>query len=116
MSPRELPKVWINCKLYYRDDRLRQFREVTNSHNWIDFEDLRRGSEARDGICVADGLPRQLAIQILEVFEEFLEKRKIEIPNPEKSDNPLAARLCGEDYYDLEDRITEILRKVLLYG
>ena len=40
MSPRELPKVWINGKLYYRDDRLRQFREVSNPHNWIDFEDL----------------------------------------------------------------------------
>lgn len=116
MSPRELPKVWINGKLYYRDDRLRQFREVSNPHNWIDFEDLRRGGGAMNNVCVTDGLPRQLAIQILEVFEDFLEEKNIEIPNEEKKENPNAARLYGEDYYNLEDRVTEILKEVLLYG
>ena len=69
-----------------------------------------------NNICVTDGLPRLLAIRILDEFENFLEDKKIEIPNPEKSDNPLAARLYGEDYYALEDRITEILKEVLLYG
>jgi len=36
----ELPKVKIGRKTYYRDDRLRQFRNVENPHDWISFEEF----------------------------------------------------------------------------
>jgi len=37
-SPRELPKVMIGGKEYYKDDRLREYRNVGNPHDVISFE------------------------------------------------------------------------------
>ncbi|RKY12753.1 MAG: hypothetical protein DRP65_00085 [Planctomycetota bacterium] len=37
---RELPKVWINGKWYYTDERLVEFRAVNNPHDRITFEDI----------------------------------------------------------------------------
>ena len=39
---RELPKVWIGNKQYYRDDRLKEFRAVDNPHERITFEEIRQ--------------------------------------------------------------------------
>jgi hypothetical protein len=36
----ELPKVQIGEKLYYRDDRLREFRAVDNPHDRISFREI----------------------------------------------------------------------------
>ena len=36
-GPRQLPIAQIQGDFYYIDERLKQFREVTNSHNFIDF-------------------------------------------------------------------------------
>lgn len=35
----ELPKVEIKGKLYYQDDRLKEFRAVDNPHDRIDYKD-----------------------------------------------------------------------------
>ena len=35
---RELPKVKIGKVLYYRDVRLKQFRNVKNPHDYFNFE------------------------------------------------------------------------------
>ncbi len=37
MNPRMLPKWKINGKVYYLDQRLREFRNVDNPHDRIDF-------------------------------------------------------------------------------
>ena len=41
---RELPKVWINGRQYYQDNRLREFRAVDNPHKRIAFKRFRNGS------------------------------------------------------------------------
>jgi hypothetical protein len=35
----QLPKVKINGKVYYQDDRLREYRQVTNPNQRIKFDD-----------------------------------------------------------------------------
>ena len=37
-SPRRLPAVHLHGVDYFVDRRLRQFREVTNPHNYVDFD------------------------------------------------------------------------------
>lgn len=55
---------------------------------------------------------REKAIEILELFEDFLEEKKVVIPNDDKEDygeKEGLAILFGTDYYYLEDKITEML-------
>lgn len=54
---------------------------------------------------------RELAIEILEVFEDFLERKGIKIPSKDREGKPEEACLYGREYYELEDAITEILKK-----
>ncbi len=39
---RALPRVWMSDKEYYRDDRLEEFRAVSNPHDRITFEEIRQ--------------------------------------------------------------------------
>ena len=52
----------------------------------------------------------------IEVFEDFLEEKGVEIPNPEKEeavrdgeDPDSIAPICGTDYGNLSDRIEDLL-------
>ena len=54
---------------------------------------------------------RKRAISILGIIEDYLADKDVKIENPERDDIEDVAILCGSDYYDLEDRITEILDK-----
>jgi hypothetical protein len=62
---------------------------------------------------------RYMACEILEVFEDFLARKGIEIPNKERDeyyeDNPEdkeeKAILFGGEYYSLEDEVTELLER-----
>ncbi len=38
---KELKKVKLIGKIWYEDLRLRQYREVTNPHNFLSFKDMR---------------------------------------------------------------------------
>ena len=38
MNPRRLPTTIINGKEYFIDERLKQFRDVENPHDFIDFD------------------------------------------------------------------------------
>ena len=38
LAPHQLPIISLDGTEYYVDARLRQFREVTNPHNFVDFE------------------------------------------------------------------------------
>ena len=52
---------------------------------------------------------RELAISIIEKFEELLNKHSIKLPNEERQGNKNEASIYGKDYFDLEDEITELL-------
>lgn len=52
---------------------------------------------------------REIAIKIIEKFEELLEKNNIKIPSSDRKNNTDEACIYGRSYYDLEDEITNIL-------
>lgn len=62
---------------------------------------------------------RELAIQILDLFEDLLEEHDITIPDEDREGNPEESRLYGSAYYSLEDAITNLLKekggRVLVY-
>jgi hypothetical protein len=47
--------------------------------------------------------------QILDLFEEYLYSKGVEINNPEREENENAALLYGTEYGMLQDAIDEIL-------
>ena len=51
------------------------------------------------------------AIAICSVFEELLNKYDITIPSEDRTGAEEEARIFGEVYYELEDKIKEILCK-----
>ena len=52
---------------------------------------------------------RELAIKIIDEFENLLAEKNIKIPNNEREGNMDEACIYGSDYYTLEDNILEIL-------
>lgn len=46
---------------------------------------------------------------IIETFEDFLEEKGIDIPNPERDDDPCGSLIYGTDYGILSDRIESLL-------
>ena len=54
-----------------------------------------------------------LAISIIQKFEEVLYKNKIKIPDVDRSGEDDEACIFGRTYYDLEDAIKEVLIKNL---
>ena len=62
-------------------------------------------------------MEKAIACEILDIFEDFLSSKNIEIPNKEReeyADGDLEglAILFGSDYYALEDEITELIKKI----
>lgn len=58
---------------------------------------------------------RELAIEILQIFEDFLEEKEIKIPNPERDEykadkDTKKAILFGSDFYTLEEAITQLIK------
>ena len=47
--------------------------------------------------------------QIIDIFEDFLEAHGIDIPNPEKEENPDACILYGTDYGELQTQLEEMM-------
>lgn len=52
---------------------------------------------------------RKIAIEIINKFEELLSKYNIKLPNEERTGDENEACIYGDDYYDLEDEIIELL-------
>lgn len=52
---------------------------------------------------------REIAIKILDKFEEILAENNIKIPDKDRKENEYEACIYGTTYYDLEDSILEIL-------
>ncbi|MBW2028950.1 MAG: hypothetical protein JRH06_00630 [Deltaproteobacteria bacterium] len=55
---------------------------------------------------------RKTAAEILSVFEEYLYGKGVEIENPEDEEGEYRGILCGSEYYEIEDRIAELIREV----
>lgn len=60
-----------------------------------------------------NGLPKSknVAIAILDIFEDMLSEKDIMIPDEDREGNESECCLYGTTYYDLEDQIVEILKK-----
>lgn len=60
---------------------------------------------------------REIACEILDIFEDFLQVKNIKIPNKERDEyesdkDTEKAILFGSEYYSLEDEITELIKKM----
>jgi len=55
------------------------------------------------------GKARDIAVEIVEVFEELLESKGIKIPSEDREGEVEEACIYGNEYYDMEDAITDIL-------
>ena len=49
--------------------------------------------------------------KILDLFEEYLDKKGVVIDNPERDEDDNAAQIYGTEYGNLEDKITKILEE-----
>jgi len=59
---------------------------------------------------------RKIAIRILGIFEDFLDNKDISIPSKDRKDligknGTSEARIFGCEYYELEDAITNLLKR-----
>lgn len=52
---------------------------------------------------------REYSVEIMELFEELLEKHNITIPDADRTGDESEARLYGCTYYDLEEDVVQIL-------
>lgn len=58
---------------------------------------------------------REEAVSILDCFEELLDEKGIMIPSDDRDDdNEDEACIFGTEYYDLEDRVSEILTSLCI--
>ncbi len=56
---------------------------------------------------------REIAIRIVDEFEELLAGKDIMIPSADREGRPEEACIYGTEYYELEDAVTDILLKEL---
>lgn len=54
---------------------------------------------------------RELSANIISLFEELLEENDISIPDDERNGEEGEARIFGQTYYDLEDRIVDLMEE-----
>ena len=54
---------------------------------------------------------REIAIEIIKEFEELLNRKGIQIPSQDREGKPEEACLYGSEYYEIEDEVTDILKK-----
>ena len=57
---------------------------------------------------------REYSTDIVELFEELLEKHDITIPDEDRTGDESEARLYGCTYWDLEEEVKHILSKLVL--
>lgn len=57
---------------------------------------------------------RKYSVEIVELFEELLDKHNITIPDEDRTGDESEARLYGTTYYDLEEEVVSILSRLVL--
>lgn len=65
---------------------------------------------SEDAWLASIGKHRGVAIRILDIFEEMLERKGIIIPDEDRTGDESEACLYGMTYADLENTIEELLR------
>lgn len=55
-------------------------------------------------------LEQEYAWAILDLFEDLLDEKEIDIPSDDREGNEGEARLYGIEYFDLEDKIVSLLK------
>ena len=61
---------------------------------------------------------RELAISIIGLFEDLLDKYNIDIPSEDRKEavkdinESSIAHIYGEEYYNLEDKITNLIKNI----
>ena len=55
-------------------------------------------------------LEQEYAWAILDLFEDLLDEKEIDIPSDDREGNDEEARLYGEEYFDLEDKVIGLLK------
>ena len=48
--------------------------------------------------------------RIIDIFEDFLEEKGVDIDNPEKEENDDAAIIYGSDYGILQDQLKDLMK------
>ena len=56
---------------------------------------------------------RELACNIIDLFEDLLGEKNIKIPSQDREGNEDEACIFGSEYYALEDRINELLKGLI---
>ena len=64
-------------------------------------------------------IERKIAIEILDIFEDYLSKRNVKIANSERDEYEAGegvekSILFGSDYFELEDEVTDLLESLPL--
>lgn len=54
---------------------------------------------------------REIASKIIDIFEDLLEEKNITIPSIDREGKRYEGRIYGTEYYNLENRITNLLDK-----
>ena len=54
---------------------------------------------------------REFAISILDLFEDLLDEKGIDIPSEDRTGEEGEARLYGTEYFQLEDDVTNLLEQ-----
>ena len=64
-------------------------------------------------VIIVNELYKEIAINILDEFENFLEEKGVNIVNPEKAESDNPAILYGTDYGELEECIIRCLEEII---
>ena len=54
---------------------------------------------------------REFAIAILDLFEDLLDEKGIDIPSEDRTGEEGEARFYGTEYFELEDGVTKLLEQ-----
>ena len=57
---------------------------------------------------------RELAISIIEEFENLLDSKGVVVPSEDRKDIDEPSCICGKEYYSLEDAVTALVRNYKL--
>ena len=105
--PQQMPNIYKNKDIveayrdYYVYDKIRLLKYTRRDYPFW----LKRRVNMERGISKE----REVSIEIMDLFEEFLEEKNITIPSDDRSGDESEARIYGSEYYELEDGITDIL-------
>lgn len=86
-----------------------------NTKNWYENLNKKEGENKMNKTNVVAKLNEEAltntAADIIDIFEELLDELDITLPDKWRADEEDEARIFGETYYELENKIVERLRK-----